>query len=258
MAQNSLKQMTKTREAKLGHFIVEFATPGMGHILKAAGCDFVFFDMEHSGFSFETLKSAIRYFEAAGVPVIVRVPAQENDMLARACDMGAEGLIAPMISTVAQAQAMVDSVKYYPQGKRGVGLGMAHDNYRIAPVADALNGANDRTTVICLIETAEGAENADGIAALDGVDGLWVGHFDLSVSLGIPGEFGHPKFKAAMDKIIAAAKKHNKALGRLVPNTEQGTAFYKEGFDFICYSGDVWVLRDALTAAMKTLREGCK
>ena len=258
MAQNSLKQMTKTREAKLGHFIVEFATPGMGHILKAAGCDFVFFDMEHSGFSFETLKSAIRYFEAAGVPVIVRVPAQENDMLARACDMGAEGLIAPMISTVAQAQAMVDSVKYYPQGKRGVGLGMAHDNYRIAPVADALNGANDRTTVICLIETAEGAENADGIAALDGVDGLWVGHFDLSVSLGIPGEFGHPKFKAAMDKIIAAAKKNNKALGRLVPNTEQGTAFYKEGFDFICYSGDVWVLRDALTAAMKTLREGCK
>lgn len=258
MAQNSLKQMTRTREAKLGHFIVEFATPGMGHILKAAGCDFVFFDMEHSGFSFETLKSAIRYFEAAGVPVIVRVPAQENDMLARACDMGAEGLIAPMISTVAQAQAMVDSVKYYPQGKRGVGLGMAHDNYRIAPVADALNGANDRTTVICLIETAEGAENADGIAALDGVDGLWVGHFDLSVSLGIPGEFGHPKFKLAMDKIIAAAKKHNKALGRLVPNTEQGTAFYKEGFDFICYSGDVWVLRDALTAAMKTLREGCK
>ena len=78
MAQNSLKQMTKTREAKLGHFIVEFATPGMGHILKAAGCDFVFFDMEHSGFSFETLKSAIRYCEAAGVPTIVRVPAQEN------------------------------------------------------------------------------------------------------------------------------------------------------------------------------------
>lgn len=258
MAQLSLKQMTKTRDAKLGHFVVEFATPGMGHILKAAGCDFVFFDMEHSGFSFETLKSAIRYFEAAGVPVIVRVPAQENDMLARACDMGAEGLIAPMVSTVAQAQAMVDSVKYYPEGKRGVGLGMAHDNYRIAPVADALSSANDRTTVICLIETADGAENADGIAALEGVDGLWVGHFDLSVSLGIPGEFGHPKFKAAMDKIIAAARKHNKALGRLVPNTEQGTAFFKQGFDFICYSGDVWVLRDALTAAMNTLREGCK
>jgi 2-dehydro-3-deoxyglucarate aldolase/4-hydroxy-2-oxoheptanedioate aldolase len=251
-----LKAMTRSRELKLGNFIVEFATPGIGHILKAAGCNFAFFDMEHSGFSFETLKSAIRYFEAAGVAVIVRVPAQENDMLARACDMGAEGLIAPMISSAAQAQAMVDSVKYFPSGKRGVGLQMAHDNYRLAPVAEALNNANERTSVICLIETADGARNAEAIAAIDGVDCLWVGHFDLSVSLGIPGEFSHPEFQAAIEKIIAAAKKHGKSLGRLVPNTEQAIAYYKQGFDFICYSGDVWVLRDGLAAAVKTIREG--
>jgi 2-dehydro-3-deoxyglucarate aldolase/4-hydroxy-2-oxoheptanedioate aldolase len=255
---HSLKDMTRTRDLKVGHFVVEFATPGIGHLLRAAGCDFVFFDMEHSGFSFETLKSAIRYFEAAGVAVIVRVPSLENDMLARACDMGAQGLIAPMISTAAQAKAMVDSVKYFPAGKRGVGLGLAHDNYRVAPVADALSGANDRTAVICLIETADGAENADAIAATPGVDALWIGHFDLSVSLGIPGEFNHPKFDAAMRNIIAAAKKHNKSLGRLVPNTDQAIQFYKQGFDFCCYSGDVWVLRDALSAAVKTIREGCK
>lgn len=253
-----LKEMTRSKELKVGNFIVEFATPGIGHILKAAGLDFAFFDMEHSGFSFETLKSAIRYFEAAGVPVIVRVPAQENDMLARACDMGAEGLIAPMISTPEQAQRMVDSVKYHPEGKRGVGLQMAHDNYRAAPVTEALANANRRTTVICLIETADGAKNVDAIAAIDGVDALWVGHFDLSVSLGIPGDFAHPKFEAAMERIIAAAKKHGKSLGRLVPSTEQGIAFWKQGFDFICYSGDVWVLRDGLAAAAKTIREGAK
>jgi 2-dehydro-3-deoxyglucarate aldolase/4-hydroxy-2-oxoheptanedioate aldolase len=253
-----LKQLAASKELKVGNFIVEFATPGIGHILKEAGLDFAFFDMEHSGFGFETLKSAIRYFEAAGIPVIVRVPALENDMLARACDMGAEGLIAPMISTVAQAQAMVDAVKYFPAGKRGVGLQMAHDNYRAAPVAAALQAANDRTAVICLIETAEGASNVDGIAALPGVDGLWVGHFDLSVSLGFPGEFGHPKFTAAIEAIIAAAKKHNKALGRLVPNVEQGIACYRQGFDFICYSGDVWVLRDGLAAAGKAIRDGVR
>jgi 2-dehydro-3-deoxyglucarate aldolase/4-hydroxy-2-oxoheptanedioate aldolase len=253
-----LKEMTRSKELKVGNFIVEFATPGIGHILKAAGLDFAFFDMEHSGFSFETLKSAVRYFEAAGVPVIVRVPALENDMLARACDMGAEGLLAPMISTAAQAQAMVDSVKYFPDGKRGVGLQMAHDNYRAAPVAEALAAANARTTVICLIETAEGAENVDAIAAVKGVDALWVGHFDLSVSLGIPGEFSHPKFAAAMDRIMAAAQKHGKSLGRLVPGTDQGIAFYKQGFDFICYSGDIWVLRDGLAAAARTIREGVK
>ena len=92
MKSHSLKDMLKSPDLKISNFIIEFATPGIGHILKAAGCDFSFFDMEHSGFSFETLKSAIRYFEAAGVSIIVRVPAQENDMLARACDMGAEGL----------------------------------------------------------------------------------------------------------------------------------------------------------------------
>lgn len=257
MPDQGLKQLARSRSLKVGHFVAEFATPGIGHILKAAGCDFVFFDMEHSGFTFETLKSAIRYFEAASVPMIVRVPAQENDMLARACDMGAEGLIAPMISTVAQAQAMVDSVKYHPDGKRGVGLALAHDNYRAAPVAQALAGANAKTTIFCLIETADGAKHVDGIAALPGVDGLWVGHFDLSVSLGIPGQFDHPEFLRAMDAIIAAAKKHGKALGRLVPNTEQGIGFFKQGFDFVCYSGDVWVLRDALGAAVKTIREGC-
>jgi len=245
-----LKELARAPGPKIGNFIVEFATPGIGHILKAAGLDFAFFDMEHSGFSFETLKSSIRYF--------VRVPAQENDMLARACDMGAEGLIAPMISTAAQAQAMVDSVKYFPAGKRGVGLQMAHDNYRAAPVAEALQAANGRTAVICLIETAEGAENVDAIAATEGVDGLWVGHFDLSVSLGIPGEFTHPTFTAAIDRIIAAGKKHGRFLGRLVPSAEAGVAFYKQGFDFICYSGDVWVLRDGLAAAGKAIREGVK
>lgn len=257
MSGRSLRHMMKGGDLKVGHFIVEFVTPGIGHILKQAGCDFVFLDMEHSGFSFETIKSAIRYFEAASVPVIVRVPSLENDMLARACDIGAEGLIAPMISTAAQAQAMVDSIKYFPRGKRGVGLQMAHDNYRSMPVAEALSSANDRTTVICLIETAEGADNADAIAAISDVDCLWIGHFDLSVSLGHPGQFDHPKFKTAMDRIISAAKKHGKALGRLVLNTEQGIQFYKQGFSFCCYSGDVWVLRDALGSAVKILREGC-
>lgn len=253
-----LKDLTRSKELKVGNFVVEFATPGIGHILKAAGLDFAFFDMEHSGFSFETLKSALRYFEAAGLPVIVRVPAQENDMLARACDMGAEGLMAPMISSAAQAQGLVDSVKYFPEGKRGVGLQMAHDNYRAAPVAEALKAANARTTIFCLIETADGAKNVDAIAANPQVDGLWVGHFDLSVSLGIPGEFSNPKFTKAMDRIIKAAKKHKKALGRLVPNIEQGIAHYKQGFDFICYSGDIWVLRDGLAAGAKAIREGVK
>lgn len=257
MTRSNLKDMSRTKAVKLGHFIVEFATPGIGHILKAAGCDFALFDLEHSGFGFETVKSAIRYFEAADVAVIVRVPSKEYHHIARACDMGAEGIMIPMVNNAAEARAIVDCMKYYPAGQRGVALSVAHDNYATGAVPEKLAAANRRTTLFCQIETSVGAANAVEIAAVEGVDVLWVGHFDLSVSLGIPGEFNHPKFLEAIASTAAAARKHNKGLGRLSPTIETGIAHYRQGFDFCCYSGDVWVLRDALSEAMDKLRKGC-
>ena len=258
MPENSLKAMARSRALKLGHFIVEFATPGIGHILKSAGSDFVLFDLEHSGFSFETVKSAIRYFEAAGVAVIVRVPSKEYHHIARACDMGAEGIMVPMVGSAEEARAILDCMKYHPEGKRGVALQVAHDNYRPGPVDKKLAAANERTTLFCQIETGEGVKNADKIAAVPGVDCLWVGHFDLSTSLGIPGQFDNPKFGKAIDTVIAATKAHNKALGRLVPNVQSGIDINRQGFDFVCYSGDVWVLHNALSEAFAALRTGCQ
>ena len=114
------------------------------------------------------------------------------------------------------------------------------------------------STLFCQIETAEGVENAEAMAAIDGVDCLWVGHFDLSVSLGIPGQFDHPDFKRGDRQDHRRRQKHKKALGRLVPDVEQGIDFYAQGFDFICYSGDVWVLHNALAEAIAKLRDGCK
>jgi 2-keto-3-deoxy-L-rhamnonate aldolase RhmA len=257
MAVTGLKAMAQTRAPKFGHFNVEFATPGIGHIMKSAGCDFTLLDLEHSGFGFETVKSALRYFEAADLPAIVRAPSREYHHIARALDMGAEGLMLPMVGNVDEVRHIVNSMKYHPMGKRGVALQVAHDRYRPGAVADKFIAANQRTTLFCQIETEEGVKNADKMAAIDGVDCLWVGHFDLSVSLGIPGQFDHPDFKKAIAKTVAATKKHNKALGRLVPTVEQGVDFYNQGFDFICYSGDVWVLHNALAEGVAKLRAGC-
>jgi 2-keto-3-deoxy-L-rhamnonate aldolase RhmA len=258
MSDPSMKKMVRTRAPKFGHFIVEFATPGIGHIMKGAGCDFTLFDLEHSGFGFETVKSAIRYFEAADLAAIVRAPSKEYHHIARACDMGAEGIMLPMVGSAKEARQILDCMKYYPKGHRGVALGVAHDNYRGGAVGSKLEAANERTTLFCQIETAEGVANAAEIAAVDGVDCLWVGHFDLSASLGVPGQFDHPKFTKAIDKIVAAARKHKKALGRLVPNVETGIEYNRTGFDFICYSGDVWVLQTALAEAVSRLRAACK
>jgi 2-keto-3-deoxy-L-rhamnonate aldolase RhmA len=172
--------------------------------------------------------------------------------------MGAEGVMLPMVGSAAEARKILDCMKYYPDGARGVALQVAHDDYRAGPVKDKLAAANRRTTLFAQIETADGVKSADAIAALPGVDCLWVGHFDLSVSLGIPGDFDHPKFKKAIERVIAATRKHRKALGRLVPTVEQGVAFNRDGFDFICYSGDVWVLHNALAEAVGRLRAGAR
>jgi 2-keto-3-deoxy-L-rhamnonate aldolase RhmA len=163
-----------------------------------------------------------------------------------------------MVGNAEEVRHIIRSMKYYPEGMRGVALQVAHDRYRPGSVAEKFAATNKRTTLFCQIETAEGVKNADAIAAIDGVDCLWVGHFDLSVSLGIPGEFDSPKFKKAIEKTAAATKKHKKALGRLVPNVETGIAINAQGFDFICYSGDVWVLHNALAQAISELRAGCK
>ena len=255
MASPSLKAMVRSKDVKIGHFIVEFATPGIGQILKGAGCDFALFDTEHSGFSFETIKSVLRYMQAADLPTIVRVPSDEYNHIARAADMGAEGVMVPMVGTADQAQTVVNSLKYYPEGGRGVALGIAHDRYLPGPTMEKLAAANKRTTLFAQIETAEGVANADEIAAVKGVDCLWIGHFDLSASLGIPGEFEHRLFKNAVKEVTKACETHKKALGRLVPTVEEGIKLNRAGHDFICYSGDVWTLQQAVGSAVTAIRD---
>jgi len=195
MAQQSLKEMTRHGKLKVGTFLVEFNTPGIGQILKAAGCEYVLLDMEHSGFGFSTIKQMLRYMQAADMPTIVRVPSREYHHAARAMDAGAEGIMLPMIGSAKVAKELLSYIKYAPQGNRGVALGIAHDRYMQGPVQKKLRDANKRSTFVALIETIEGVENAFEIAAIKDVDLMWIGHFDLSVSMGIPGEFDHPEFK---------------------------------------------------------------
>ena len=147
-------------------------------------------------------------------------------------------------------------MKYPPDGDRGIALGGAHDNYYAGdtPVAQRLQRANQRNTFFALIETREGAANADAIAATPGVDCLWIGHFDLSASLGVPGEFDHPVYRAAFDDIVAAGKRHNKALGRLVGTVDEGLADLQQGFDFCCYGTDTMLYQRALNHGLSELR----
>lgn len=247
--------LTKTRDLKLGTYIGEFATPGIGAILKTTHCDFAFVDMEHSGFSFETAKSLLRALHDAGIATLLRPPDDAAHHISRACDVGAQGVCPAMMGTPQQAQAVIDAINYPPTGTRGAAFGIAHDDYTPRSVAEAIAFANAKTSFVALIETVEGVENVEAIAALEGCDCLWIGHFDLSNSLGIPGAFDDPKFTAAVAKVMAAGKAHGKSVGRLVPNVAEATRCIAQGCDFICYSGDVWLYRQAVATGLQSIRD---
>jgi len=254
MAPMNLRKLFATDGLKVGHSIFEFNTPGMGQIIAAAGVDFAFVDLEHSGFGFSELKEIVTSMRVAKIPSLVRPPSKAGHHISRALDAGADGLILPMVGTVEDAEKAVADMKYPPAGRRGVALGIAHDGYQPGPPAEKLRAANRRTALVTLIETAEGIENVDQIAAVKGVDVLWIGHFDLSTSLGIPADFTNPIYTRAVDKVRRAAKKHGKSLAQLVPEAAAGVALYKKGFDIICYSGDLWVYQQALTTGIHDLR----
>jgi len=257
MANKCLREVCEQPGLKVGTFVCEFNTPGIGYILKAAGCDYAFIDMEHSGFDVSSMKSMLRYFEAADLPCFIRPPGKDYYAVARVLDIGAEGLILPMVGSAEEARGIIDGARYVPLGNRGVALGICHDRFEAGPVKEKLDHANRRTMIVPLIETAEGVRNVDEILALDGIDGVWLGHFDLSCSLGIPGQFDHPDFTDAVVRVLESAKKHNKPAGRVVADVSEGAHEYSQGFDLIAVSGDCWLLQQAMKSAADELRKRC-
>src|SRR3954470_4523554 len=257
MAASNLRALVNTPTTKIGTFLFEFATPGIGQILKAAGADYAVLDMEHTGFSFDTVRQVVRYCQAADLPLIVRVPSQQRHHISRALDTGADGIMVPIVSSVAQAKAVLDAAKYWPDGSRGVALGLAHERFamRSEPLLDRFAEQNRRTVIILQVEDPRGAEAADEIAALPGVDALWLGHNDLSVAMDKPGAFSDPVFLNHERATIAAAQKHGKSAGRPGVDAQQCAAFVKLGYDFVAIAGDVWLLQQAFAAGVAMVRK---
>jgi 2-keto-3-deoxy-L-rhamnonate aldolase RhmA len=253
--ENSVKDRLARDEVVVGPFIVEFASPGLARIVAAAGCDFIVLDMEHSGFSFETVKQLVAHARGAGLVPVVNPRGghrfAENEQL---LDIGAMGLMVPCVETRAQAEAIVRGTRYPPDGTRGAAFGVAHDGYRVGDVPAVMKHANASSLVIVKIETALGVDNVDEIISVPGVDVAMIGHTDLSLSLGIPLQLEHPDFQAAIDKVVASARKHGKTAGCVVGDVEQGRAWIERGFRMIIYSGDVWLFGNALKDGVDGLR----
>ena len=254
MRNNPVKQALAAGEPAFGTMIFEFFTPGIGQIVKAAGADFILFDMEHSGIGIEGIKAQMAACRGIGLVPMVRVPTLQPHFIARCLDMGAMGIMVPMVETAAQAREIVSATRYPPVGRRGAAFGVAHDDYEGGAVADKIAAANARTLVIALVETADGIRNVEEIAAVDGIDVVWLGHFDLTNFMGIPAQFDHPDFLAAVDRLIAAAHRHGKAAGMMAGDQDWGRNYMAKGFRAIAYGLDLTLFQRALSEGIGALR----
>jgi 2-keto-3-deoxy-L-rhamnonate aldolase RhmA len=238
----------------LGTFVFEFATAGIGKIDGLAGADFVLFDMEHTGWSFETVDELVGATRSAGAAPFVRVPVAQRSYVSRALDIGAMGIMVPMVPGRRQAEDLVAWMKYPPLGARGASFGLRRDEYVADDITVIMASANAESLLITQIETVEGLDNVEDIAAVYGVDVLWVGQFDLTNSMGIPGQFDHRQFLEAIERVSAAAKRHGKAAGYMARSVDEARAMIERGFHCIAYSQDVELYSEALRDGLSLIR----
>lgn len=254
MRTNRVKHTLAGGGVAIGTMIFEFNTPGIGRIAAHAGAEFVIYDMEHTGWSIETIRMLMATTRAADTVPLVRVPATQYHLLSRPLDVGAMGLMAPMVETEEQARLIVHSAKYAPDGVRGTAFAIAHDDYEGGDIVAKMRSANDEQLLIAQIETAAGVEQAEAIAAVEGIDVLWIGHFDLTASLGIPGEFEHPDYLRAVDRVLQACRRHGKTPGIMAADVQTARSLMRQGFRAVAYSGDLWIYGQALKQGIDAIR----
>lgn len=241
-----LKSVLMSGEVVAGTMIFEFFTPGISKILSNAGARFAIYDMEHTGMGFETLKWLFATSRGSSMEPMVRVPTGGYTWIARALDLGARGVMVPMVESVAQAEELVRACRYPPVGRRGAAFGFAQCDYLGGSVVEKMHDYHARTLLIAQIETERGLENAEAIAAVEGVDVLWVGHFDLSNFMGIPGQFDHPDFLAAMQHVAQVAKKHGKIAGFMATDKAWIERAKTMGYTMLAAGTDTGLLQQAL------------
>jgi 2-keto-3-deoxy-L-rhamnonate aldolase RhmA len=210
---NLLKEKLDAGGLALGAGLKHAANVDIGRAMKTAGFDWLFIDMEHSAIAVDGAANVSVAAQDAGITPIVRVPGVEHHHATRVLDGGAQGIVVPHVDDVETAKRMVRNVRYPPLGKRSMYGGVPQAGFEAHPQGELMEALNRSTFLVLMIESAEGADAADEIAAVDGVDALLIGTSDLTAELGIPGQLDHPRVVEVYEKVLAACKRHGKHPG---------------------------------------------
>ena len=251
---SKLKDNLKTKKLSIGSWLT-IPHQAVVEILATANFDWLTIDMEHSPISIETIMNLIGHIQGNGMQALVRVSKNEEVVIKRVLDAGADGVIIPMIRNKEEAEEAVNYVKYPPLGKRGVGLnraqkyGTAFDSYK--------DWIKNNAVVIAQIEHIDAVHNLEEIFSVPGIDGIIVGPYDLSASMGYPGEYDREDVKLALEKIDAITKKLNKPLGFHIVESDHNKVLEKinKGYSFLAFSLDFFFLGDKARSEMDMLKK---
>ena len=232
--------------------VFEFNTIGLPRILAAAGADFVLIDLEHTGWGIEGIRPLLAASRAEDVTPLVRVQGLARHLISPALDVGATGVMVPMVDDANDAEA-VRAARFAPHGARGFGL--LYPDQLAGGVGDAISSSDVETLVILQIETVSGLGCVEEIAVTPGVDALWVGQFDLSVALGIPGAFDESAMREAEDRVLAACAAAGIAAGILVGAVDVARSMLARGFRMVALASDIDLYGSALRDGLAAVRD---
>jgi 2-keto-3-deoxy-L-rhamnonate aldolase RhmA len=250
MADKTFRQRLLAHETLIGP-LVATASNEIVELLASLGFDWLFLDAEHGAYGPEKIPDLL---QAAGdCPCLVRIPGPDEAWIKKVLDAGAAGIIVPQISTLEQANNVLNYSKYPPMGKRGVGLGRAHGYGK--DFTEYLEHANDQTVIVLQAETRAVLDCIEDIAALQGVDCILIGPYDLSASLGHTGETTHPEVQNAIQTVRHACVKQNTQLGIFGVCAEHVAPYKKLDFTLLTVGVDTLFVLNSATAELEALRK---
>ncbi|MCQ8782084.1 aldolase/citrate lyase family protein [Aurantimonas sp. CSK15Z-1] len=250
MAQATLRERGRSGAPLLGIFAA-IPHPAAAEVTARSGFDFVCIDWEHAQIDRSEVENLVRAVEAGGAAAMVRVPGNDAEAIAAALDSGAQGVLVPRVSSAAEAEAAVRATRYPPDGERGAGPGRASGyGYDIAAY---VAGANARILLAVQVETVRAVENIDAIAAVAGVDLVFIGPGDLAVSMGAFGPEGSGRLDAAIRSVIAACASAGKAVGLFRPSADDVPAWRAAGVSLFIVASDSMLLAGSAVALAKAV-----
>lgn len=230
-----------------------FPSPAVGELLGEVGYDFVTIDGEHSPTSYETMENILRGIDCASgdSETLVRVPDGDSTTLKKTLDLGPDAVLVPMVETAEEAEAIVEASRYPPEGRRGLGISRASYGRDLGEHVETVERSLVRHVQL---ESERAVENAGDIVAVDGIDGVFIGPVDLSMSMGVFGEWDDEAFQAAIDEVISVAHDAGVAVGTLATTAEEREARLQWGVDYIIAGVDVVHLAESATEALEHAR----